>query len=183
VDRVLAEPVAEAEEQQDSLVLMQLRHVLAGLLNSERRRDTVPRENLVLLQVDVYGVSPIPGGVEQDPVLDTVLLHSKAEVVAIHELAVDRPLAVQPIELERPRDPGSRGRVRKLVVRDMVDVRICGSIADGIAAHPELQQEIASSGRHDVGEQVSESVAALDLTGDQTLRGYRPHPVDLSEAV
>src|SRR5712692_9446746 len=112
VDGILAQPVAEAEEEQDALVGMQLGHVLARPLN-QRGRHPVAGEDLVLLEVDMDRVGPIAGSIEQDPVLHAVLLHQEAEMVAGHELPIDGPLAIQAVELEGTGDAGRRGGVRE----------------------------------------------------------------------
>src|SRR5262245_6277542 len=51
------------------------------------------------------GMLPTAGTVLQDPVLDGVLFNCEANLIAIHKLPVDRPLAVVSLELERPRHP------------------------------------------------------------------------------
>src|ERR1700720_3086857 len=56
VDWILADPVAEAEEELDTLVGMQLRDILSRALNGQRRSGAVTREDLVFLKVDVNGV-------------------------------------------------------------------------------------------------------------------------------
>src|SRR5262249_3269071 len=100
-----------------------------------------------LLQVDVDGVGPIAGSVEQNPVLHAVLLHLEPRRArklgawlncsAIHELAVDRPLAIQAVKFESPGDPGRCTRARELI-----EPRIVGGvyavIGDRAAADTEL---------------------------------------------
>src|SRR5712692_8062188 len=65
MDGVLAQPVAEAEEEFHALVRTQLRHILAGSFD-QRRRNPVAAHNLMLFQVDVDGVRPIAGKVAED---------------------------------------------------------------------------------------------------------------------
>src|SRR6267154_1436005 len=69
--------------------------------------------------------------------------------VAIHELAVDGPLAVQPVELKRPDDGGRSGG------RGQGVESLRGGVSAGIghrtAAHLELHQEIASPCRQNLG--------------------------------
>src|SRR5712691_7067857 len=79
VDGVLAQPVAEAEEEFHPLVGMQLGHVLAPQVPRHGRLHPVAAHNLMLLQVDVDGVRPIAREVAQDPVLDAVLRDGEAE--------------------------------------------------------------------------------------------------------
>src|SRR3989454_4808840 len=100
------------------------------------------------MYVDRMG--PIAGSIEQDPVLYAVLLHQEAEMVAGHELAVDGPLAIQAVELERTRDAGRRRGVRQRVER-RVGRRIHTAILDALRAHLELQQEVALPSRQNVG--------------------------------
>ena len=96
----------------------------------------------MLLEMDVHRVRPIARQIGQKPLLHTVLLDREAEVIAVHELAIDRPLAVQAIELERAHD--SRRRVR---AGQLIEARFGGRIhtvvGDLRAGHPELQNEIA----------------------------------------
>src|ERR1700722_17234137 len=105
VDRVLTRPVAEFEEQHRALVRMQLRDVLPAEIGRYAGCHAVAAENLVFLQVNVHGVRPVAGEVGEDPLLGAVLLDREAELGAIHELPVDRPLAVQAIELEGAHNP------------------------------------------------------------------------------
>jgi hypothetical protein len=108
VDRILPDPVAEAEEDLNTFVRMHFRHVLASvLLDGQNRRRAVAREDLVLLEVDMDGVRPISRKVREYPLFRAVLRHGETEVVAVHELTVDRPLPVQAIKLEGANDPRS----------------------------------------------------------------------------
>src|SRR5215469_17190960 len=112
VDRILMQPIAEAEEQLNPLVGMQLRDVLPSRVCGHGWSDSVACQDPVLLQVNVNGMRPVTGKVGQEPLLHAVLLHREAESLreaagtdaAIHELPVDGPLPVQAVELERPRD-------------------------------------------------------------------------------
>ena len=61
VDRILSDPIAEAEEELDTLVRMDLHYVLARMLDGQRRRRTVARQYLVFLKMDMDGVRPISG--------------------------------------------------------------------------------------------------------------------------
>src|SRR5215469_5867802 len=83
---------------------MYLRYILARILDRQRWGIPVTAKNLVLLQVDMYRMSPISRQVGQQPLLHALLLNGETELVAIHELAVNGPLPVQPIELERSHD-------------------------------------------------------------------------------
>ena len=71
----------------------------------------------MFLKVDVNGVRPIPGEVREQPLLHAVLLHGKPEFVAVHELTVNGPLAVQAVELEGAHDSGLRIGAGELVER------------------------------------------------------------------
>src|SRR5215813_4567227 len=117
VQRVAAGPIAEPEKELYALVRMQLGHVLSGLLDRQRRGHAVARQNLMLLQMNMDRVRPVACCVCKEPVLDTVLLDTEADVVAVHELAVDGPLSIQAVELEGPGDTRSGGRVRQRVER------------------------------------------------------------------
>ena len=62
VNRILPDPVAEAEEELNTLVRMDLHYVLASVLfDGQCRRRTVTRKDLVFLEVDMDGVRPISG--------------------------------------------------------------------------------------------------------------------------
>src|SRR5262249_15817398 len=100
VQRVAAGPVSESEKQPHSPLWMQLRYVFSRVLDSEGHRLAVARQYLVLLEMNVNRVGPIPRGVRQKPVLDTIRLNMDSNLVAVHELAIDRPLPVQTVELE-----------------------------------------------------------------------------------
>src|ERR1700722_19659186 len=123
VDGVFAQPVAEAEEQLHALVGMQLGNIFAPQVRRYCRSHPVAAQDPVLLQVNMDGVGPIARKVSQQPLLNAVLLHGEAEhlcglatrsaipVPAIEELAVDGPLAVQAVKLERAHDSGMDVRV------------------------------------------------------------------------
>ena len=153
VDRVLAQPVAEAEEELHALVGMQLGNVLSGTFDRQRSAFTVAGENLVLLQVNVHRMGPISCEVGQEPLLHAVLLHREAEGLgeaaganaAVHELAVDGPLAIQAVKLECADDPGLHVGAGELV-EGGIGGRIHAVVADRGSTHPELQQEMALSG-------------------------------------
>src|SRR5499427_1092204 len=147
VNRIFPGPVAELEEEPHPLVGMQLSDVLARILDRERWRLPVARQDLVLFEVDVDRMGPIPAEVHQDPLLHAVLLHREPERVAIHELAVDGPLAIQAVELEGPDrrgvEVGAWERVKLLLRRRQTVVD------GGSAGHAELQQQIAAAGGQD----------------------------------
>src|SRR5215467_16041173 len=65
VDGVLAQPVAETEEQLHPLVGMQRSHVFAAEILGHSWRNPVAVHDLVLFQVDVDRVRPIAGEVGQ----------------------------------------------------------------------------------------------------------------------
>jgi hypothetical protein len=90
VEGVLAQPVAEAEEQLHAFVGMHLRHILAPQVGRQSRFHPVAAENLMLLKMDVDGVRPITGEVGQQPLLRAVLADCETEGVAIHELTTGR---------------------------------------------------------------------------------------------
>src|SRR5260370_12455734 len=66
--------------------------------------------------MNMDGMLPAARTVLQDPVLDCVLLDAKTNLIEIHELSVDLPLAVAPLELERPNYPRRPGRTWQRVV-------------------------------------------------------------------
>src|SRR5438105_4509308 len=99
--------VAEAHDQLDLVAWTQLDRVLAPVLHRAGQDGlAVVPEDAELLQVDVDGVLPASGVVLEDPALHGVLLHREAEVGARHELAVDLPLTVAPLETEGPGETG-----------------------------------------------------------------------------
>src|SRR3989440_3441033 len=108
VHRVRPPEVPEALDELDLVAGAQPDGVLAPVLErAGQNRPAVVLEDAELLQVDVDGVLPPSGVVGEDPPLRCVLLHSEAELGARHELAVDLPLAVAPLEAEVPFDAGS----------------------------------------------------------------------------
>src|ERR1700689_566838 len=104
VNWILAHPVAEAEEDLHTFVRVYLHNVLSRVLNGQGRRQSVTREDLVLLKMNMDWVRPISREVGQYPLVRAILRHGESEIVAIHKLTVNRPLSVQTIELERAND-------------------------------------------------------------------------------
>src|SRR6266404_1281430 len=99
--------------------------------------------------MDVDRMRPIPGGIRQYPMLNAVLLDFEPNGVAIHELAVDGPLAIQPVELEGPYGGRCARRRGQGVERLRGGVRTV--IGHRRAAHSELQQEVAPASRQNLG--------------------------------
>src|SRR5262245_22686055 len=90
----------------------------------------------------MYGMLPAAGAVLQDPILDCVLLNCEADLVAIHELSIDLPLAVAPLEIERasyPRSPGGAGQIVKGRIRSGVDA----VVRYGRKIHHNLQDPVS----------------------------------------
>src|SRR5262249_10670798 len=95
-----------------------------------------------LFEVNMYGMLPAAGAVLQDPMLDCVLLNCEADLVAIHELSVDLPLAVAPLELERatyPRSPGGAGQT----VIDRIRSGVDAVVRYGRKIHYNLQDPVS----------------------------------------
>src|SRR5215469_2163442 len=103
--------------------------------------------------MDVYGVRPITCEVGEEPLLHAVLLHLETEglrglatcssiaVAAIEELAIDGPLTVQSIKLERADDPRRSGGVGQLV-EGGIRCRIHAVVLDCRSAHAKLQDQV-----------------------------------------
>src|SRR5258708_26022438 len=140
----------------------------------------------MLLEVEVYRMRPMPGEIGQEPLLHAVLLDCETKSVAVHELAVDRPLAVQAVELEGAHDPrrigGGRQRIESRRRR-----RVHTVIRNLGTGHAELQYEIAGAGRLDRRLIAGEHQAALSggtvLRGHLTIDGYGSLTVDLVQAI
>src|SRR5438552_3600838 len=80
---------------------------------------------LMLLQVDVDGVLPVAGRVDECPPLGRPLLHLEARR-EVEALAVDGPAAVLVVEDERPLAGDLAPRDRRLLPQDGGDdARIC----------------------------------------------------------
>src|SRR5215472_16650668 len=149
MDRVLMQPIAEAEEQLHALVGMQLGYIFSPKIRCYGWGLAVAAQDLVLLQVYMDRVSPIAREVGEEPVLAAVLLDREAERLgeaagtdaAIHELAVDGPLSVEPVELECSHDPRSVGCSRQAV--ECLRPRIGATVMDRFAADLELQDQVA----------------------------------------
>src|SRR5215471_2807130 len=95
--------------------------------------------------MDVDRVSPIARGVRQNPMLDTVRLDMDPNVVAVHELAIDRPLPVQPIELEGPDDARScRGVGQRIELR--LGCRVDAVVLCEVGVYVEPQQHVPLAG-------------------------------------
>src|SRR5215813_8148879 len=143
----------------------------------------------MLLQVNVDGMRPVTGEVGQEPVLHAVLLHGEAEGAAIHELAVDRPLPVQAVELEGADDPGRLGSVgqgKECRVRR----RVHAVVRNPGTGYPKLQDQIASAGRLNGGlVSVNRDRGATALGGgtvlgsELTIHCRRPLAVDLVQPI
>jgi hypothetical protein len=78
---------------------------------------TVAPDNPEFLEVDVNRVLPAAGNVPEDPPLRRIALDGETESRAVHQLVVDRPLAVRAIEPERARQPDPIGRIRAGIAR------------------------------------------------------------------
>src|SRR3984957_2522121 len=139
---------------------MQLGNVFAPQVGGHGRSHSVAAQDLVFLQVDVDRVRPVSRQVREQPLLDAVLLHGEAEhlrrlatrsvipVPAIEELAVDGPLAVQAVKLERAHDPGLDLSAGQLVVSGLRR-RIHAVVPHVGTGYLELQDEVALSGIQD----------------------------------
>src|SRR4029077_5388157 len=122
--------------------------------------NPVAAQDLVLLQMNMDGMGPIARKVSQEPLLHAVLLHGDAEhlrglatrsaipVTAIEELAVDGPLAVQAVKLERAHDPGFDLGAGQLV-ESGIRRRIHAVVRHIGTGYPELQDQVALSGIQD----------------------------------
>src|SRR5260370_12051384 len=132
--RVSSQKVAKAEEQFGLGIVLDPDHVLSAFLYQRRirRRLPVEQKGLKLFEMNMDGMLPADRTVLQDPVLDCVLLDRKTNLIAIHELSVDLPLAVAPLELERPNFPRRPGRTWQRVV-----LRISRG-TDAVVRHSEL---------------------------------------------
>src|SRR5580692_10374484 len=173
MQRIAAVEVAEAEEQLHPLRGLQPSHIFSGVLDLQRRRGKVPRDDLMLLEVDVDRVRPVAGDVLQYPVLRAVLLNGKTDRVAVDELAVDRPLAVQTVEAQ------GTGDARLDDFRQIVELLIlrCGALVlNGSRVDVEAQYEVAFPCGQNLRRGIALSVDALS-SHDWALT------VDLVEAV
>src|SRR6476661_8349614 len=131
-------------------------------------------------------VRPIAREVGQEPVLRAVLLHREAEGVAIHELAIDRPLSVQAIKLEGPDDSRrigcSRQRVKLLPGRrEAVVLHLWSS-------YLELQDQVACASWLNCGDGTGQHLGALRVHGlvlgeELAINCYRPLAVNLVQAI
>src|SRR5580658_3693870 len=186
VDRILTHPVAEAEEELHTFVRVYLHHVLARLLDGQGRRQSVACEDLVFLQVDMDWMGPVPGQVREDPLLRAVLRDREAELVAVHELAVYRPLPVQAVELERADDPRRRIGAGERVEAG-VRCRIHAIVLNCLRTYLELQQQVSRSGWQDIREHGPASIAAFHLRAEmrrsERWRGHRTLSIDLQQPV
>ncbi len=118
---------------------------------------------------------PIPGGVRQYPMFNAVRLDMQPNGVAIHELAIDGPLSIQPVELEGSDDRGcSRCRWQGV---ERLRGGICAVIGHRPAAHLELHQEIASPGWQNLGAIALGYSGAAGRKYDGTLPVYLVQPV------
>src|SRR5215469_4343155 len=169
VDWVFMEPIAEAEEQLHALVGMQLGYIFTPKIRCHGWGLAVAAQDLVLLEVDVDRVGPIAGEVGEEPALAAVLLDREAESLgeaagtdaAIHKLAVDGPLSVEPVELEGSHEPRSIRRGRQTVERLRPGVR--APVPDGFAADLELQDQVARAGHLDCRDGFGENVGAFSV--------------------
>ena len=68
--------------------------------------------------MNMNGMLPAAGAVLQNPVLDCVPLNREANLIAIHELSVDLPLAIPSFEFKCPHYPRrTRGTGQVVKVR------------------------------------------------------------------
>src|SRR5687768_10775466 len=105
VERILADEIAEPEERLRMHVVLEPDDVFATVLHKtcRRRRRAIDREELKLLEVDVRRMLPTSRTVRDDPVLDRILRDSGPHFLTlrIHRAAIDGPVAVRAIEVER----------------------------------------------------------------------------------
>ena len=160
VHRIVAAEVPEAHHQLDLLVELQPDDVLPGEFDVPPR-DQLPvaPDDLELLQVNVDRVLPAPGVVLEDPPFRRVPVHREADLVAVHEAAVDLPLAVAPLEAEPARDSRSRPGGQGVEPHGRVG-RIHAVVAHGVAHEPELHEHVLALAR---GQDLARRAPAVDL--------------------
>src|SRR6185295_13985079 len=116
--RISSQEVAEAEEQFGFGIVLKSEHVLSTHLNKRVVvwRLPVDQQGLELLEVNVNWMLPAARAVLQDPMLDRVLLNLEADLITVEKLSVYLPLAVAPLELERPGDTLRAGGAWQIVI-------------------------------------------------------------------
>src|ERR1700727_3757242 len=136
--------------------------------------------------MDVHRMCPMARQIGQQPLLHAVLLNCEAEIVAVHELAVDGPLTVQSIKLEGTHDPW-RGSSAWQLVEARFAGRIYTVIGNLRTGHPELQYEIARTRCFNRRLVVVEHQAAFRgravLRSDLAINRSGPLTVDLVEPI
>src|ERR1700727_2686953 len=136
--------------------------------------------------MDVHRMCPMARQIGQQPLLHAVLLNCEAEIVAVHELAVDGPMTVQSIKLEGAHDPW-RGSSAWQLVEARFAGRIYTVIGNLRTGHPELQYEIASARCFNRRLVVVEHQAAFGgrtvLRRDLAVDCNRPLTVELVESI
>src|SRR3954454_19686142 len=94
VHRVVATEIAETEEELCPFVEIEGKHVFPRVLYGCGSPAASP-QYLELFKVNMDGMLPFAAAVLQNPSLNAVPLHSKANLVAAHESVVDHPTAVR----------------------------------------------------------------------------------------
>src|SRR5688500_12405590 len=108
VERITSDKVAEAEERLGLHVVFEPDDVFAPVedQSARRRRSAVDREKLKLLEVDVRRMLPAARAVRYHPMFDRILRDARSYLLAlrIHRAAVDGPIPVRAVEIERARN-------------------------------------------------------------------------------
>src|SRR6185369_13310927 len=144
--RIAPYKVAETEEQLDVIVLSQPHDVLAASLD-RCRRVSVSADNLVFLEMNVYGMFPVKAAL-QIPRFRRVALHAEANIIAVKEFVVDDPLAISPVELELPALLRCGSRWSVIEVR--IGSRIHAAVGHRVGNYSELEHLVSLARRHNV---------------------------------
>src|SRR5262249_49824093 len=101
VHRIPAEEIAEPEEKMHRVIELDPHHVFSRCLY-ERRRRSVPGQDLEFFEMDVDRMLPAARAVHQDPVFNRILSDFESRRVAVGESAVDSPHPIISFEIECP---------------------------------------------------------------------------------
>ena len=145
----------------------------------------VAADDAELLQVNVDGVLPSAGVVPQDPSLGGVALHGEAETRAVHELAVDLPLAVSALEAEGARQTDSIGSSGSVVGRHRRQANRREDAIVRAAGHMGKRHRLrveAAVGRRIRSDQPELHDRVSGIAGRQDLVGRAP-PVHLLQSI
>src|SRR5712691_7147756 len=100
--RIVPQEVAEGEEDPNFLVRMEEDYIFTAILNRPRRDwYSVPRQDHVLLEVDVDRMRPLPAFIAYDPDLGVSLPRIGVDAVGVEDLAIYDPGATEIIEPEK----------------------------------------------------------------------------------